>query len=173
MTAAANEISLAALLAATKPAPKCAELPGKCAVRAPNIAKPKPPTESQEQSAFVSWWRANYADLGVPSPLLLIASQAGAMLGGGNDRMRFGRFNKLKREGFLSGVPDLLVAVPRGSWHGLWLEMKRTKGGKVSPEQEAMHAALRSQSYLVAVCAGADAAQLSTEMYLTGQIKIP
>lgn len=45
---------------------------------------------------------------------------------------------KLKAEGLTPGVPDLYC--PR--LH-LWVEMKRTKGGKLSSEQEKMISYLR------------------------------
>ena len=130
------------------------------------LRKVAPPTESQEQAAFVTWFRANWRELGCRSPLVLIASQAGAMLGGGNDGLRFARFAKLKREGFTRGVPDLFIAAPREPYHGLWLEMKRTKGGTVSPEQQEMHRVLRTEGYFVAVAKGADEAKAFAESYL-------
>ena len=40
---------------------------------------------------------------------------------------------RLKAEGLTPGIPDLYC--PRLK---LWVEMKRTKGGKLSPEQEKM-----------------------------------
>jgi hypothetical protein len=45
---------------------------------------------------------------------------------------------KLRKKGLQAGVFDYLLTVPL--WHqhcpGLWLEMKRTRGGVVSQEQE-------------------------------------
>jgi hypothetical protein len=46
----------------------------------------------------------------------------------------------------------------RGPYHGLFLELKRIKGGVVSPEQDRWHAELRAQGYRVEVCKGAEAA---------------
>lgn len=65
---------------------------------------------------------------------------------------------KLRAEGVLPGVPDLFLAVARGGAHGLFVEMKRRHGGRLSPEQAQIHTWLREQGYRVEVCAGADAA---------------
>src|SRR5699024_10256580 len=36
---------------------------------------------------------------------------------------------KLKAEGVQRGVPDLCLPVPRGPYHGLYIELKRAGGG--------------------------------------------
>lgn len=46
---------------------------------------------------------------------------------------------KLKTEGVKAGVPDLCLPVPRGKYHGLYIEMKAT-GGRPSREQTALFA---------------------------------
>lgn len=76
---------------------------------------------------------------------------------------------KLKAEGVRPGVPDVMLAVPgfdvletpgddglgiRAERHGLFIELKRTRGGTVSAEQRAWHDRLRRQGYRVAVCRG-------------------
>lgn len=62
---------------------------------------------------------------------------------------------KLKAEGVKPGVPDLCLPVPRGGYHGLFIEMKRQKGGVVSPEQKAWLQALNALGYRAEVCKGA------------------
>lgn len=42
---------------------------------------------------------------------------------------------RLKSEGLTPGTPDYFFRYPCGGYHGLWIEVKKTKGGKVSPEQ--------------------------------------
>lgn len=62
---------------------------------------------------------------------------------------------KLKAEGVRPGVPDVMLAVPGGDGdHGLFIELKRTRGGTVSSEQRAWHDRLRRQGYRVEVCRG-------------------
>lgn len=68
---------------------------------------------------------------------------------------------RLKREGVVPGVPDLLIftlppEVPGGT-RGVAIEMK-TKRGRVSEEQKAFHALLRSAGWLVFVCRGSEEA---------------
>ena len=38
----------------------------------------------------------------------------------------------LKAQGVKSGVPDMCLPVARGGYHGLYIELKRQKGGTVS-----------------------------------------
>lgn len=66
---------------------------------------------------------------------------------------------KLKAEGVKPGVPDVVLPVrgydPDGSaYGGLYIELKRLEGGRVSPEQTRWHEFLRSQAYRVEVCRG-------------------
>lgn len=73
--------------------------------------------EHVEQVTFVRWFRATYPGVrifAIPN-------------GGYRDKRTAQR---LKDEGVEPGVPDLYVP----AW-GLWIEMKRTKDGKVSDEQ--------------------------------------
>ena len=78
--------------------------------------------------------------------------------GGSRGKAEAARF---KAEGVKAGVPDLFLPVSRGPYHGLFIEMKRQKGGKVSDAQKAWIAALIDQGYLAVVCYGwKDAAEL-------------
>jgi hypothetical protein len=62
---------------------------------------------------------------------------------------------KLKRMGVRPGVPDLLLLIG-GRLHGL--ELKRERGGTVSPEQIAVHAELTAAGAIVATARGVDEA---------------
>lgn len=59
---------------------------------------------------------------------------------------------KLKAEGVLAGVPDLFLAIPHGEFHGLWIEMKNGKAGRVSEAQKEMIPRLREVGYRCEVC---------------------
>ena len=76
-----------------------------------------------------------------------------AVPNGGNRNVITAR--KLKAEGVKPGVPDLCLPVPRDGYHGLYVEMKRQKGGTVSADQKAWIKALQGQGYMAAVCKGA------------------
>jgi len=60
--------------------------------------------------------------------------------------------------------------VARGSCHGLAIELKRTKGGRVSAEQRWWINRLLEQGYCAAVCNGWQAAKRVIEDYLRGGI---
>jgi hypothetical protein len=53
-----------------------------------------------------------------------------------------------------------------GGYHGLYIEMKRAKGGQLSPPQKEWIDRLRAEGYRVEVCAGADAAMEVITGYL-------
>ena len=72
----------------------------------------------------------------------------------------------LKRTGVKSGVPDMMLPVPRNGYHGLYIELKRRKGGKVSLNQKRWLIDLSNQGYYATVCYGADEAIKLIEKYL-------
>jgi len=73
---------------------------------------------------------------------------------------------RLKKEGVLAGVPDVFVAAPRGIWHGLFVEMKRQTGGRLSESQKSIKAELEAQGYKVVVAKGAEEAYNSFISYM-------
>lgn len=60
---------------------------------------------------------------------------------------------KMKAEGVKAGVPDYLLPVARGGFHGLAIELK-TATGSASREQKGWLADLRAQGYRAEVCKG-------------------
>jgi len=73
---------------------------------------------------------------------------------------------RLKQQGVRAGVPDLCLPVARDNCHGLYIELKRMKGGRVSPEQTAWMEALKAEGYMVAVCHGWEMASEVIMCYL-------
>lgn len=73
---------------------------------------------------------------------------------------------KLKAQGVKSGVPDICLPVPKNGYNGLYIELKRRKGGTVSKEQREWIVALNKQGYLAEVCKGFDEAVEVIERYL-------
>ena len=104
------------------------------------------PNEEQEQMADMRW-AALMTDTH-PELSLLHAIPNGA-------RTSMSVAKRLKATGLRAGVPDLHLPVARGGYHGLWLELKRQLGGKVSDEQRWWHEQLAAQDQWVAVCPGA------------------
>ena len=72
----------------------------------------------------------------------------------------------LKAQGVKSGVPDMCLPVARGAYHGLYIELKRQKGGTVSETQKSWITALAEQGYKAVVCRGADEAIGTIKEYL-------
>ena len=83
--------------------------------------------------------------------------------GGHRSRRTAGR---LKAEGVRPGVPDYFLPVSRGGAHGLYIELKRTKGGRVEKEQRVWLAALAEQGYCTAVARGWEEAWAVIRDYL-------
>jgi hypothetical protein len=126
-------------------------------------------TEHDEQVAFVTWARENQRTH--PELRNLFAVPNGAKLpytvnAAGERHSRQGVY--LRAEGLESGVPDLLLAVARCGFHGLFLEMKR-KGNKPTAEQLDWHARLKAEGYAVVIPYSAEQAREYTLAYLTGK----
>jgi hypothetical protein len=98
-------------------------------------------TEHEEQREFVQWVRQTYPGVRIF-----------AIPNGGARSRTTGA--KLKAEGVSAGVPDLYIP----AWR-CWVEMKREKGGKVSPVQRDWLAYLQSIGDKVIVGHGCEDAQ--------------
>ena len=104
-------------------------------------------TESMEQQGLVKWFRLRF-------PGIVIFSVPNGDWRG----VSVGR--RLKAEGLTPGVPDLFIP----AWH-CFVEMKRTKGGKLSSEQVKMIEYLKRVGYEVIIGYGAeDASRKLLEM---------
>ena len=72
----------------------------------------------------------------------------------------------MKSEGMKAGVPDIVIPIPRGNYHGMFIELKRKQGGKASPEQLAWSVTLGNLGYYAIICYGWDEARSEIENYL-------
>ena len=75
--------------------------------------KPRVPTEDQEQIALFNWaaWMSN-----TKWPELELMYHVPN--GGYRNKAEAGRF---RAQGVKSGVPDIVLPVARGGWHGLYI----------------------------------------------------
>lgn len=105
------------------------------------------PTEHEEQREVVKWFRRKYG----PVRIFAIPN------GGFRSRATAAR---LKAEGVSRGVPDLYV--PEKS---LWIEMKRIKGGRLSPDQRDWMRYLNEIGNTVMVCYGAEDAKTQIDKF--------
>lgn len=75
---------------------------------------------------------------------------------------------QLKAEGVKAGVPDIMLAVARGRWHGLFVELKRAdRSNHATSAQRAWMEMLRRYGYSAIVCYGATDAINAIMGYLT------
>ena len=90
-------------------------------------------------------------------------------------RLNIGQAVKAKKQGMKKGFPDLFLPVPRGKYHGLFIELKikpyRNHKGKmvypkVSKEQKWWLEGLEYHGYHAAICYGFDAAVEEILSYL-------
>lgn len=116
------------------------------------------PTEHEEQAALITWWSWYSQWMGLQRCLLMAIPNGGARTTVTGAR--------LKAEGVRAGIPDLFLAVPTDTSHGLWLEMKRKRGGFVTDFQREAMKALEAQGFSCVVCRGFTEAQEAIVSYL-------
>ena len=96
------------------------------------------PTEAQEQTTLFQW--AGMMAGKWPELQLMFA-----IPNGGSRNPIEARH--LKEQGVKPGIPDVFLPVARGGYHGLYIEMKRRKGWKISAAQVEVMDALAAQGY--------------------------
>ena len=112
------------------------------------------PTEHLEQVTLIAWYRRTYKNE------LLVA-----IPNGGKRHIKTAL--SMKQEGVSKGFPDLFLPVPNSKFYGLFIEMKRQKGGTVSKEQKEWLEYLNTVGYQATVCKGFLEAKEVIECYLS------
>ena len=115
-----------------------------CAARLPKDTRLLP-KEGEEQARLFSW--AGMVSHRYPELRLMFHVPNG----GARNKTEAARF---KAEGVKAGVPDIFLPVPRYEYHGLFIELKRLDGGRVSPEQKAWLEDLNSKGYKAVIAYG-------------------
>lgn len=115
-------------------------------------------TEAQEQVALVKWARTQAVRY--PELELMYAVPNG----GKRDKIEAAH---MKAQGTLPGVADIVLPCARGSYFGLYIEMKRAKGGVVSASQRWFEGRIVEEGYAYALCAGWDVARVTILRYLS------
>lgn len=124
------------------------------------------PTENDECRYLLQWARLQtWSGWRISDLLVMIPN--GAVLAG-DARQRGMQMGKMKRAGFKPGVSDYFLAAPRGSYGGLWLEMKRRELSVTSAEQTAFQAVMRGVGYATAIVKGWEEAKDAINRYLQG-----
>ena len=107
-------------------------------------------SEHSEQVGFVNWFRAKYPKV------LIFAIPNG-------EKRAISVAVRLKEEGVTPGIPDLYIPSCN-----LWVEMKRVKGGRISPDQKKIISYLESVGHTVIVGKGAGDASKQVLEFLDG-----
>jgi len=108
-------------------------------------------TEDQEQIAFVNWLDRRFI------PFYHVPN-------GGQRNLIEGA--KFKRLGVRPGVPDICIPRARKGYHGLYIELKRTQGGRLTPHQLHWQRILKNEGYKWVLALGALEAIKAIEEYL-------
>lgn len=116
------------------------------------------PTEAQEQAALFEWIRIAAKKY----PELELCHH----IPNGGSRNAIEARN-LRRQGVKPGVPDIFLPCARNGYHGLYIELKRQKGGRVSVDQKKMLLALNEQGYKAVVCNGWEEARNTITEYMS------
>lgn len=96
----------------------------------------KEPSEEREQMLFIQWFKRNH-----PNILIFHIPNGGYR--------RPSEAARLKAMGVVPGIPDLFIP----EWR-LFIEMKRTKGGKLSDVQKSVIKHLQCVNYSVILAHG-------------------
>jgi hypothetical protein len=112
------------------------------------------PSEHLEQVTLIAWYRITYKNE------LLVAIPNGG-------KRHIKTAIAMKQEGVSKGFPDIFLPVPNSQFHGLFIEMKRQKGGTLSKEQKAWIEYLNSAGYQAVMCKGFLEAKEVIECYLS------
>lgn len=121
--------------------------------------KPKVKTEHQEQVEVIRYWSRLCKRLDCFHEEQLFAIPNGGRRSGRNGF-------SMVQEGLRKGVPDLFLAVIVHNQPGLFIEMKRTKGGVLSEDQKKIIDILEREGYKVVVAYGAAQAIEAINSYL-------
>lgn len=98
-------------------------------------------TESKMQQQIIKWARA--CEFIYPELKLLHSIPNGAAVSANNRK-------RLVSEGLLKGIPDMFLPVPRGTFHGFYIELK-TEKGRLSTDQKVVIEMLKRQGFKVEI----------------------
>ena len=125
-------------------------------------------SELQEQEMLVNYIEVNYPEI------LPVSTLNGFKLPIGL-AVKAARLNKKR------GIPDLIILEPKGKYHGLMIELKRTgekiykKNGELYEndhlrEQDKILRHLRSRMYYARFCIGFEEARDVLNKYMNGEV---
>lgn len=110
--------------------------------------------------ALVTWWHATFPEY----RNALIHIPNGAYFSG-TPAQRARQGSRLKAEGMRIGASDYFIALPRGGYHGMWLEIK-IASGKPTQDQLDFLNDRAADGYRAEWTAGIDAARNAISDYM-------
>lgn len=136
----------------------------------PTARKLRLPTEHQEQKVYVEWFKTQFPKY----EEAIFSNPNGMHISGDSSKglskktVIAAKMRKYKKEGFKKGVSDIQIPIPRGGYHGLWVEMKRSdKTAKDLSEEQMRHIILmRNLGHKAEWAAGAEEAIRITKEYM-------
>jgi hypothetical protein len=117
-------------------------------------------SEFADQCAIFQW--ASLQESVYPDLALLFSTLNGV-------RLPIGLAVKAKASGNKKGVPDIVLPVPIGRYHGMFIELKYGNN-KPSPEQLGWIKALTARGYCCVICWGWEEAVQHIKNYLDAKI---
>lgn len=116
-------------------------------------------SEHEEQKQLIKWWSLYCKTKCIPEVLLF------AIPNGGKRDIRTAAV--LRSEGVRAGIPDLFLAVETYRHAGLFIEMKKQKGGVISDAQKDVFSLINEKTgYCVKVCNGFEEAKNTIIQYI-------
>ncbi|EKN4096895.1 VRR-NUC domain-containing protein [Yersinia enterocolitica] len=130
----------------------------KLEVRNGKVRKVNHQAETEEQAALIEWADKTVIDgICIGDYLIHIPNEGKRGPKAARDA---------KRLGLRKGVPDLFLALPRGGYAGLWIEMK-AENGKVTKMQLGWIYRLTDAKYVAKVWHGFEHAKAEIRCYLS------
>lgn len=117
-------------------------------------------SEFHEQATLFEW--AALQAGAIPELDLMFATLNGAALAGGGRQWAI-----LRRAGAKKGIPDIVLPVARGGYHGLLIELK-FGSNKPTKEQAVWLDRLHDEGYMAVACWGWEDARDCVIEYLSG-----
>lgn len=115
-------------------------------------------SEHDLQAALVEW--ASWKKSEIPALKWLFAVANGGL----RNKVVAG---KLKKEGVKAGVSDLFLAIARGGYHGMWIEMKYGSGKPTEKQWEFLNG-MSVEGYYCIIAWNWEQAALDILKYLNG-----
>lgn len=122
------------------------------------------PLESEVQKALFEFMATARIETGTIGEYAFAVPNGTMFAGTAQQRSKYS--NALKSQGLRPGVSDVVIALPRGQYHGAYIELKREKKSKVGDDQKIWLARVEAVGYYAALACGLDEAISHVRTYI-------